>query len=610
MPSTYNVFLHNVFLRNLRTLLLVIGLVALGLGSWLETINTSTCSVETSMAMFEVAIFQNLSDHYSITPSAVTFGLWRQCFYFEQNCTCTTPSLRYQMDAQQAIFAATNNQTMPVLDPSQGTFLRSVPLILAMVLSFLVLLFGMASSLMHSPPSFQTASALSVTEKEVEDASWKQHPWISKCNGLVALISAALIALAFGASYQTYRNAIIDACTQVASQSVKCASLHTKTEVVLLPVALACLLIVSLLFACTKSRRPSEDSDIPGQSHRYTTRTTMTSLQDDANNKRRSTSSFFLSRHDEKIKSNATVDYHTDSSSMDDALDPWRQAGQYDDSIAAAFPLRPPPVNRLSSEDRRYQGSPHNRTSSSGRPNQRAASPGQHSRQRQSPHSHSTSRQAPRRHSHHLADDQYYHQQTSPPYRDARRASSPRMYDDDDDDDDDPLVPPRLPFAPKRQRRPNSHASGNTFGANEMLDSPVSSSSDTLDSPSPPSHRQYSDASHRRTPTPTQGSSHRHHSNHSNGYLSQHRTGSNTSLCFTPTANDRSRSSSHGSMTMNTKQQPRRPSHPLASSTATSSRSPSTSPVPTLQSPPAPRHPLNQKIIKDQRISSYFQQSQ
>ncbi|KAI8065493.1 hypothetical protein BC940DRAFT_83463 [Gongronella butleri] len=506
---------------------------------------------------------------------------------------------------------------MPPVDMSQTAYVRSVPILMAMALGFVALVATIVTSCMHAPPSFNAAA------KEVPTPSWKDHPWTARIKGLIALIAAVLIAIAFAVTFQVYRSAIVHACTSVALQPVKCATMQPKIESILLPLALALFAVAALLFACVKPRVIIEEEEQRDHTHRHTTRTTMTSHPDTHHgaSRRRSTLLLFGEKDKYKLKSDVAIDYHTDDTdSVDDALDPWRQAAQYDEQLAA-FPLRPPPAaNRLSGDERR-----HNASDMAKRRSQQTQSPrnstqnAKYEQQRRSRDS-----QGNRRHSQPLAYQatrpNTHQNPSSEPYQ-PRRTSTPRLGqktgpndEEDDDDDDHPLVPPRLPFAAKRQKRPNSSASANTFGANEALnmamDSPVSSSCDTLDSPR---WRQASDASYRRSPTPT-GSNTRNH-----GYFdsqqprttTQQRTGSHGSLCFTPTYHS---SSSHGSLHAYPSPNPQGRRSPPAASSPSSSRRPShplaqpSSPIPTLQSPPSSRHPLSKKEIKDQRISAYLQQ--
>ncbi|KAI8391187.1 uncharacterized protein BYT42DRAFT_185076 [Radiomyces spectabilis] len=134
--------------------------------------------------------------------------------------------------------------------------------------------------------------------------------------------------------------------------------------------------------------------------------------------------------------------------------------------------------------------------------------------------------------------------------------------------DDVELIPPTLPYANKRPK-PVRQSSGNTFGASEMLGHSRASTASTLED-------MYS--VQRRHPSTD---------------LSSFRD-SRGSFCITPTQNYSP--SPHGSFDSIAEYDP-----------------PSTSPttVPTLQTPPPPTgqvlHPLNRKVIRDQRIGAYLQ---
>ncbi|KAI8339472.1 hypothetical protein BC941DRAFT_511831 [Chlamydoabsidia padenii] len=208
--------------------------VALGCGSWLETHPTTDCGFQTAMSVFEVSIYQNISDRYALTPSSVTFGLWKHCFYYAQNCTCTPVTLGYEIDAEQSIFAATNNLTMPSVDTSQSSYIRLIPLILALVLSMMAFAYSFWASRSCPLALF----------------------WI---NGGMAFVGAVLVAIAFGATYQSYRSSILKACQAANLQSVRCASMSPKLEVTLLAVALGLLVLASALFGCMKTSDTVQD---------------------------------------------------------------------------------------------------------------------------------------------------------------------------------------------------------------------------------------------------------------------------------------------------------------------------------------------------------------
>ncbi|CAO3599045.1 unnamed protein product [Absidia cylindrospora] len=510
---------------------------------------------------------------------------------------------------------------MPNNDTSHSSYIRLIPLIMALVLSVASFGFSFWANRTVLKPLFF---------------------WL---NGGVVLAAAVLVSLTFGYTYQTYRSAIFKACQAVNSQSVRCASLAPKVEVILLAVALGLLVLASALFGCVRQSDSSETTDeiyidekLPSSKRQSTF---LQAIQRNSVMK----SSSHLSEASTASKEPAMYG----ASAVDESLEAWRDVAILDgheqpyhyqqEQQINTNPLRPPPATggRRSNEyayknhnangyDRRHSSNSRAYPTTSGiassSPTSTPPSPttatnyytnngNEKRRQRHGSSSSSSPRQE---------NNQHYQQ-----------------YELSNQSDD--LLPPTLPFAdhhPQQRRknsspqsanqpRPTSHASGNTFGAHEMLmeDSP-SSSAFTLDDQhhQPSGHyggRQYSDASF-RTATPT----------------SYHydRSDSHDSICFTPTFNDRSSSgismtSQHIMQQQQQQQQYRRTSSPTAldarrksSGNVTptlqqhpssaryyhdSASSPRPSDVPTLQTPPSSRHPLNHKVIKDERIGAYFQ---
>ncbi|KAI8335192.1 hypothetical protein BC941DRAFT_503915 [Chlamydoabsidia padenii] len=504
--SSYDVFIHKVLLPNLRTILLLLAVVALGCGSWLETNSTTDCGFQSTMTVFEVSIYQNISDKYALTPTSVTFGLWKHCFYYAQNCTCTPITLGYEIDAQQTIFAATNNQTMPSIDSSHSSsYIRLIPLIMALVLS--VICFG------YSFWANRSAT----------------RPLLFWINGALALLAGALVSLAFGNTYQTYRTSIIKACQAVNMQSVRCASMASKLEVILLAVALALLVLATLLFGCVRKSNMTDtftheiyiDETVPSYKRQSAF---IQSFQ--RNSKLIKSSSSHLSGSSSASKEPAMYGI-----SNDDSLEAWRdvaildgqqQQGDNYHHELGTFPLRPPPATAgRRSNEYAYKGNQYDRRSSS---NQRVTT------RRNSSNISSPATTT--------ANDYKRQRQESSSSRSShsRQTQQYTQHHYDLSSDSNELLPPTLPFADHHQQqqrrrkssssphqpRPASHASGNTFGANEMLmdDSPQSSTftlEDQQHHHQQQSHcnRQYSDAS-LRTPLSYQSDSH-------------------DSLCFTPT---------------------------------------------------------------------------
>ncbi|ORZ18611.1 hypothetical protein BCR42DRAFT_489949 [Absidia repens] len=624
--SSYDLFIHKVLLPNIRTILLVLAVVALGCGSWLETNTSNDCAFQNTISVFEVSIYQNISDPYALTPSSVTFGLWKHCFYYAQNCTCTPIRLNYQLDAEQSIYAATNNQTMPTIDANHASYIRLIPLIMALILSTASFGYSFWANRSHSRPLFF---------------------WI---NGAVALLAAALVALALGYTYQSYKSSIVSACQAVNDQSVRCASMSPKLEVILLALALGLLVLSSALFGCV--RKPdfgdstTHEIYIDEKSPSSSSSKRPSTLFEPTNRK----SGGRLSRPSESLAASKNPAMYDMSS--DEALEAWRDATllerheqqrQHDHHYYQqqeqhqhdmwAMPLRPPPppaaLNDRRSNDHMYNRQPSSDTRA-------YPTNGTSSTPSSSSASVSSSSLLP------SAVDMYSGNENDKKHQQYRRrsSSSPRQektqyYQDGDiSSGSNELLPPTLPFAghpqrrrksssqPQHQLRPISHASGNTFGAEGVLlmdNSPLSSTC-TLEEQQHHRTRHYSDASFRAN-TPTSYNYDHHHS------------GSHESVCFTPTFHHRSssgvstasqqhqqyndgmtppltatngrRKNSNGSPTVLYQ-------HTLGSSHhhSRSSSSHQQSHVPTLQIPPPSRHPLNHKVIKDERIGAYFQQHQ
>ena len=89
-------FIHRVFLPGLRSTLLVLAVLAISFGSWLETNDSiDSCSVRENLALQKVTLLRNISSD-AFSPDTVTFGLWKHCFIYALNCTCTPASLTYK----------------------------------------------------------------------------------------------------------------------------------------------------------------------------------------------------------------------------------------------------------------------------------------------------------------------------------------------------------------------------------------------------------------------------------------------------------------------------------------------------------------------------------
>lgn len=89
-------FFQLVLLPKIRIGLILLGVLAIGFGSWLETnTSVSSCSFKSSLAMHQVFLYRNISSNLT-TPDSVTFGLWRHCYIYALNCSCSPIDMKYQ----------------------------------------------------------------------------------------------------------------------------------------------------------------------------------------------------------------------------------------------------------------------------------------------------------------------------------------------------------------------------------------------------------------------------------------------------------------------------------------------------------------------------------
>lgn len=463
---------------------------------------------------------------------------------------------------------------MPTIDKSHSSsYIRLIPLIMALVLSAVSFAYSLVANRSVSRPLLF---------------------WI---NGVVALVAAALVALAFGYTYQTYRSSIIKACQAVNMQTVRCASLAPKLEVILLGVALGLLVLASLLFGCVRKSNIGDtvthemyiDETVPSSKRQSGF------LQSIQRNSKLMKSSSHLSESSSASKEPAMYGI-----SNDDSLEAWRDVAildgqqQYHHELGA-IPLRPPPATAgRRSNEYAYKSPANHYDRQISPPNPRARGNSLTPPSPSSPYNSSEEKQYRQRQGSSSSRSSNSRQERTHQQQQHRY---PQHYDLSNDSNE--LLPPTLPFAHQQQRRrksssssphdqprPASHASGNTFGANEMLmddsSSPLSSTYTLEHQHHHQQQRQYSDAS---------------------SMPLSYQSDSRDSICFTPTFNDRSssgismpprRTSSPTLMDHPQQQRRRQPSHE----------------IPTLQTPPSARHPLNHKVIKDERIGAYFHQHQ
>lgn len=95
--STSSPFVHRVLVPGVRNLLIFFAALAIAFGSWLETNDAiDDCSARTQISFLQVNMLRNISSN-EVLPDTVSFGLWRHCFVYALNCTCTSHELTYTL---------------------------------------------------------------------------------------------------------------------------------------------------------------------------------------------------------------------------------------------------------------------------------------------------------------------------------------------------------------------------------------------------------------------------------------------------------------------------------------------------------------------------------
>jgi hypothetical protein len=102
--SPYGPFVRRVMLPAFRIGLLLAALLAIGFGSWLETNDSfESCSFKNSMSFHQVYLYRNISSNLT-TPDSVSFGLWKSCYFYALNCSCTLTNLYYEPGKKKSLF--------------------------------------------------------------------------------------------------------------------------------------------------------------------------------------------------------------------------------------------------------------------------------------------------------------------------------------------------------------------------------------------------------------------------------------------------------------------------------------------------------------------------
>ncbi|ORE01559.1 hypothetical protein BCV72DRAFT_258727 [Rhizopus microsporus var. microsporus] len=218
--SPYGPFVEHVLLPAIRIGVLALSILAIGFGSWFETNETiNDCTFKSTMSMHQVFLYRNITSNLT-TPDSVSFGLWKHCYIYALNCSCSPTNLRYQPDVSTVLQVATqHNATAPITAPTSLS--RIIPLLLATVFGGIAFLLGLYSN------------------------KGGKYLYRRIVVGFV-LATSILVAYTFGSSYQHYYQMIKETC-QDTSNKVHCARHVVQAESILFAVALG-LLFLSLLF--------------------------------------------------------------------------------------------------------------------------------------------------------------------------------------------------------------------------------------------------------------------------------------------------------------------------------------------------------------------------
>ncbi|KAI8375054.1 hypothetical protein EDC96DRAFT_497711 [Choanephora cucurbitarum] len=233
----YSPFIERVVLPTTRLSCLLLAVLAVGFGSWLETNQANQdCNFRNSLSVHQIQLYRNISSNVT-TPDSVSFGLWKSCYFYALNCTCSSTNLHYQPDIQTLLeIAATTHLAKPA-EATSHSFERVIPLVLATVLSSVACLLGF---------------------------TWaKRRKQYRPRQLIVGLLFATLILIAyvFGSTYHQYDKQIKSTCSD-PENSVLCAHHHVGIETILFSIALG-LSFVGLLLWLLASGLIYRDPEIP-----------------------------------------------------------------------------------------------------------------------------------------------------------------------------------------------------------------------------------------------------------------------------------------------------------------------------------------------------------
>ncbi|KAI9249709.1 hypothetical protein BDA99DRAFT_608580 [Phascolomyces articulosus] len=484
-------FLHRVFLPSLRSTLLALAVLAIGFGSWLETNDSiDDCSVRNHLALSKVSLYRNLTSD-TLSPDTVTFGLWKHCFIYALNCTCTPTRLTYEPDVPTVLEAAISNTT--TIPTSHDTsYWRVIPFALATALGGIAFIVGVI-----------------VHRLENRKLQW--------CNAGLVFAATITLIIGFGYTYHQYTSIIQHACDQLDHH---CVAIHHGTEFIVLVIGIILIGLSLFLWAYAPPQSLLQEQHQNGYDGYATSPHYHPSNNSNSNN--------YNNNKNQRLSSSSPSSDHRRHTHTSDVLEPWREVALFDEKLRSDASYRP------IYDDYNSSSSPTTPTHMVGGPLPPPPSTSNRYRRRQS-------------------NDHVMNYSHHPSYQQQQSMEG------------EILQPPSKPFVSSPRRA--SHGSGNTFGANNMLRNSRGSSIMLEDNEYYYSSGTSSDGNH----SPTHTSYRRSSSAMSPNYPTSNHPHNNNN-------NHRQRSQSPYS----------RPG----------------------TAPPTTTHPLNRKVITDQRISAYLQQQQ
>ncbi|KAI8971898.1 hypothetical protein BDF20DRAFT_825011 [Mycotypha africana] len=232
--SPYNPFLTQVLLPGFRIGIIFLALVVIGLSTWLETNESiEDCSFRSSLSFHQIYLYRNISSNLT-TPDSVSFGLWKSCYLYALNCSCTPTNLKYQPDISTLLQVATTHKAVPPVSTSSTSLAKVLPLSTAIVFCFIALLIGIWVNRWHH---YQY-------HYRVSTKRWVVYPKLTAT--ILLLLAAILSAYVFGSTYTSYFNQIKHVC-QDPNNKVSCARHAIGIEVILFGITSG-LLFLAFLF--------------------------------------------------------------------------------------------------------------------------------------------------------------------------------------------------------------------------------------------------------------------------------------------------------------------------------------------------------------------------